>query len=117
MDKTKLKLLKYILDHCKDGYKVLDTQNVLKSIKKYRGKFELFEKDVNYLKQMNYIDLKYIDSSNFCLAIKDNTRIFQENLKIENHSKKNLLLILLFSSIASGIMSFVGAFIAVMMLR
>ena len=117
MDKTKLRLLKYILKHCKDGYKVLDIQNVLKCIKKYRGKFEMFEKDINYLKQMNYIDLKYIDNSNFCLAIKDNTRIFQENLKIENHSKKHLLLIMIFSAIASGIMSFVGAFVAVMMLR
>lgn len=117
MDKRKLLLLKYLLDNCSDGYKVLDTQKVIQLLKKYKGSFQLFEKDIEYLKQMNYIDLKYIDDINFCLTIKDNSRILQENLKVERGSRRQFLFMMLATMLSSGIMAFLGAFFAILIIR
>ena len=117
MDKRKLLLLKHLLNNCSDGYKVLDTQKVIQSLKKYKGSYQLFEKDIEYLKQMNYIDLQYIDDINFCLTIKDNSRILQENLKIERGSKRQFLIMLVMSMITSGIMAFFGAFLATIIFK
>ena len=91
MDKRKLLLLKYLLNNCSDGYKVLDTDKVLQSNKKYKGNYEQLEEDILYLKSRKYIDLKYIDSSNLCLSVLDNSRILQENLKMDSTTKKEYL--------------------------
>lgn len=112
MDKRKLLLLKYLLNNCNDGYKVLDTTKVMIAIKKYKNNYENFEKDIDYLKQMNYIDLKYIDENSLCLSIMDNSRIFQENLKVNRSSKKEYFLIMILTMILSGIMAFLGSFLA-----
>lgn len=117
MDKRKLILLKYLLDNCNHGYKVLDTKKLLSTIKKYRNNYQLLENDIEYLKQMQYIDLKYIDDINLCLCIKDNSRILQENLKVEKGSKNQSILNLILTVFVSGIMSFVGAFLAIIITR
>ena len=117
MDKRKLTLLKYLLDNCSDGYKVVDTKKLLTTIKKYKNNYESLEKDIKYLQQMQYIDLKYMDNLNLCLCTKDNSRILQENLKIENGSKKQVLLNLILTIFISGVMSFVGAFLAIIITR
>lgn len=117
MDKRKLLLLKYLLENCIDGYKVLSTTQVLKCLKKYKNDFVVFEKDVEFLAQRKYIDLKYIDEDNLCVAIMDNSRILQENIKIERGNKKEMRTFLLFTSILSGIMAFIGSFLAIIILR
>lgn len=117
MDKRKLLLLKYLLNNCSEGYKVIDTQKILVSIKKYKKNYEMLLQDIEYLKQMQYIDLKYMDEMNLCLSIKDNSRIFQENLKVEKSSTRHMQLYLILTMIASGIMSFIGAFLAILLLR
>ena len=91
MDKRKILLLKYLSKQCNENYKVLECGTILKSIKSYKNNFELLKKDMNYLNQYKYIDLKYIDQDNVCLIIKDNSRIIQENLKIEKVLKRNYL--------------------------
>jgi len=116
MEKRKLLLLKFLLNNCSDGYKVLDTNKVLSQLNKYKGNYELFEKDIEYLKRMNYIDLKYIDKLSLCLCIKDNSRILQENLKVESGTKKQFIIMIIISMIISGIMSFVGAYLALLIL-
>lgn len=112
MDKRKLLLLKYLLINCSDGYKVLDTTIVMNAIKKYKNNYDNFEKDIDFLKQMNYIDLKYIDENSLCLSIMDNSRIFQENLKVNRSFKKEYLLLMVLTMILSGIMAFLGGFLA-----
>lgn len=117
MDKRKLSLLKYLLNNCSEGYKVIDTQKILVSIKKYKKNYEMLVKDIEYLKQMQYIDLKYIDEMNVCLSIKDNSRILQENLKVEKSSTRQMQLYLILTMVATGIMSFIGAFLAILLIR
>lgn len=95
----------------------MDTKQVISAIGKYNGKFELFEQDIEFLKQMDYIDLQHIDEDNFCLSIEDNSKIVEENIKVEKKSKRHLRYVLFLSMLVSGIMSFLGAFVATLLLR
>lgn len=114
MDKRKLLLLKYLTSHSGDGYKILETKVVLSSIKKYKNDYKTLSKDINFLKSRKYIDLKYIDEDNMCLMVLDNSRILQENIKIEKGNKKDLLTMMIITALASGFMAFVGSFLAIM---
>jgi len=117
MEKRKILLLNYLLKNCQDGYKVMETLKVMTCSKKYKNNYELFVKDIEYLKQRKFIDLKYLDESNICLTMLDNSRIMQDNIKAESgFIKKNLGLFVVFS-IVSGIMSFAGAFLALLIFR
>ncbi len=112
MDKKKILLLNYLTKNCSNGYKVLDVDKIMHAIKKYKNNFDLFSKDIEYLCQRKYIDLKYLDKNNICLTILDNSRIFQENIKIEKDMKSRYTWILLLCSIISCVASFAGAFLA-----
>lgn len=118
MDKRKLLLLKFLLDKCSDGgYKVLDTAKLYSAHKKYNDNFKALENDLNFLKTYKYIDIKYIDKTNTCLCILDNSRIFQENLKLERATRRGYATSLIVNMIVSGLMAFVGAFLAVILTR
>lgn len=115
MDKRKLLLLKFLLNNCNEGYKVIETSKFYSAIKKYKGNFAWLESDIDYLKRYKYIDLKYIDDNNVCLSIMDNSRILQENIKVERNLAKQMKLYMVITMIVSGLLSFVGAFVAVLL--
>lgn len=112
MEKRKLTLLKYLLNNCGDGYSVLDVSKILSRIKLYKNKINYLEEDIQYLKSLNYIDLKYIDNESLCLSILDNSRVVQENIKTEKLTKKTYKFFMFLTAILSGLMAFLGTFIA-----
>ncbi len=117
MDKRKLILLKYLLEHSGDGYKVLDTNEVINAIGKYKGDYQQFEIDIYALKSLGYIDLKYIDQDNLCLSISDNSHVFQENMKIQHISRRSNRMFIIMNMLLSGLMAFIGAFLACIIFR
>lgn len=117
MNKRKLLLLKYFLNNCDNGYKVLEISKILLGNKRYKGDISSLSEDIEYLKTYKYIDVKYMDNKNICLSILDNTRIFQENIKIEKVSHRSQLSGIFINMICSGIMAFLGAFLAIILLR
>jgi len=112
MDKRKTLLLKYLISHCKEGYWILDIAKIFSAIKKYKNNFEQLEKDIEYLKSLNFIDVKYLDEESICLSILDNSRILQANLKNDSTTQKKFMLYMIISAIISGFMAFAGAFLA-----
>ncbi len=117
MDKRKILLLKYLTAKCGNGYKVLETSTVLAELNKYKKDYGEFKNDIEFLRSRKYIDVKYIDEDNICLLVLDNSRVLQENLKIEHGNKKSLVFMMILTSILSGIMAFIGSFLAIMILR
>ena len=117
MDKRKLVLLKYLLENCGDGYKVLDTIEVMTAIGRHKDEYQQFETDIYALKSLGYIDLKYIDQENLCLSISDNSHVFQENMKIQRISRNNNRTFIIINMILSGLMAFIGAFLASLICR
>lgn len=117
MDKKKINLLKYLSKNCTDTYKVLETNKVLSSLKKYKGDYDCLKKDVEYFAKRRYIDLKYFDEDSICVSLQDNLHILEENLKVEeNLSKKFVSMLTIFSCI-SCITAFLGAFLALLIFR
>jgi len=117
MDKRKLKLLNFFLNSCNNGYKVIDNSKIFSAIKQYKSNFEFLKFDIEYLKTYRYIDLKYIDECNVCLSILDNSRIFEENLRLNKFSKKSYFVSLIINATISGLMAFIGAFLAIILTR
>jgi hypothetical protein len=117
MDKRKLRLLRFFVNNCDSGYKVIDVPKIYSVIKKYKNNFELFSSDINFLKQHKYIDVKYLDDVNVCLSVLDNSHILQDNIKSDRSVNKKFLLSLTFNAIFSGIMAFLGAFFAIIITR
>lgn len=117
MNKRKLLLLKYLLQRCESGYKIVETPKVIAYLKKHKATYDILVEDINFLQTYKYIDLKYIDESNICYTVLDNTRILQENLKLEKSAHKGYLSVLIINIFVSGLMAFIGAFLAVLVLR
>lgn len=117
MEKRKLTLLRYLLNNCDSGYKVIDVEKIVSAIKKYKRNFALLNEDIQYLSQHKYIDVKYIDELNICLSILDNTHVFQDNIKSDRSINRRYIISLLISMLFSGVMAFVGAFLAILLTR
>ena len=117
MDKRKVCLLKYLLENCENGYKVLEISSLFRSLRRYKNDFDFLQEDINFLKQYRYIDVKYIDEDNICLSVLDNTRIYQENLKATRGSRAGYIMSLMMNMLFSGVMAFIGAFLAIILIR
>jgi hypothetical protein len=117
MEKRRLLLLRYLIEHCGDGYKVLDVKKIFSKIKKYRNSFDFLSKDIHFLSQHKYIDLKHIDKTNICLSILDNCHVYQDNLKSDKLANRKYLLSVVINMIISGVMAFAGAFLAILIFR
>lgn len=117
MEKRKLVLLKYLIENCGDGYKVLDIKKIFNKIKKYKNNFNMLSKDLNYLSQHKYVDLKHIDESNICVCILDNSHVYQDNLKSDKLANRKYLISVVINMVVSGIMAFAGAFLAIILIR
>lgn len=117
MDKKKILLLKYLTAMTGNGYKVLETSAILNSLNRYKKDYAELKKDIEFLRARKYIDVKYIDENNICLMVLDNSRVLQENLKIEHGNKKSLFIMMILTSVISGIMAFLGSFLAIIILR
>ena len=60
MDRRKLRLLKYFLSKCNDGYKVIEVANLFKCIKRYKSNTKLLGEDIEFLKKYNLF--KYLEN-------------------------------------------------------
>lgn len=117
MNKRKLLLLRYFLNNCDGGYKVFDVSKIFLENKKYKGDYAQLEQDVNFLNTYKYIDVKYIDKASICLCILDNSKIFQENLKVSRTQHVGQVTAILITAILSGVMAFLGGFLAMLLFR
>lgn len=105
------------MNNCDGGYKVIEVSKVFLAIKKYKGDFSALEEDVNFLKTYKYIDVKYLDNKNICLCVLDNSKIFEENLKVNRSQNFKGMTMAIITMIFSGLMAFVGAFLAIILFR
>ena len=115
LDKQNLKIVKKLNKLCEGGtYKVFEYQQLTKD---FNSKQTSIKNDLNYLKENEYIDIKYSDDSVVCLCLLPKARQVQEDLKTPRYSFTAIMKMLLISGIFSGIMAFLGAFIATLIIK
>ena len=115
LDKQNYKIIKSLQKMCPDGsYKVFDIIDLTKSI---NVKKEAFYNDLKYLKDNEFIDIKYTDETDVCLCILPKARQLEEDEKSKKYSHFNIMKVMLLSGILSGIMAFLGAFVAMLIIK
>lgn len=119
MDKRTEKLLKIINELCNEGsYKVVEVSEVLSKLpKKFNLSVEDLQNMVKYLEERDYIDVKFIDDKNMCVSSLPKGRLHFENILSQNKITNAYKKLFICSIIVSGVMSFLGAFLAILILK
>lgn len=115
IDKQNLKIIKQLQKLCADGsYKVFELDELIKSL---GIKKDALNNDLKYLKDNEYIDIKYADDNVVCLCILPKSRQVEEQENSKKYSHFNIMKVMLISGIFSGIMAFFGAFVAMLIIK
>ena len=112
LDKRTEAVLQILSEQAKDGYTVLQKQQLLKLLpQKYQLDTKNFCATVSFLKEQGYVDVKYQDKDSICLSVTVKAKNHLEGLgetkgaKIVSNQFGLLLLLV-------GACAFVGAFVA-----
>jgi DNA-binding MarR family transcriptional regulator len=118
LDKRTEKLLRIINELCNEGYKVVEIAEVLSKLpKKYNLSITDIKNMLKYLEERDYVDVKFIDEKNMCVSSLPKGRLHFENILNQNKITNAYRKLFVCSIIVSGIMSFLGAFLAILILK
>lgn len=115
LDKQNTKIIKKLQVLCPDGaYKVFELDELCKM---FAVEKDALDNDFKYLKDNEFIDIKYTDETVVCLCLLPKSRQLEEQEKAKSYSHLNIMKVLLLSGIFNGIMAFLGAFIAMFIIK
>lgn len=119
LDKKTLITLKVLNLICEDDvYKVVDYDGLMSHFpKKVKCDKSKLEDVLNYLKAGQYIDIKYSQDDTYCLCVMPKGKMFLEDTDSDIKTMSRFTKLLFACSITSGIMAFLGAFLAIMILK
>ena len=115
LDKKTETVLQILSENAKDGYTVLKKRSLLELVpQKFQMDMHTFCSILSFLKEQEYIDVKYHDKDSICLCVTAKTRNHLEGLGDTKGAKLvgnqfGLLLTLV------SLCAFVGAFLAVLL--
>ena len=115
LDKQNIKILKKLQKLCPDGsYKVFDLSEL---ISLFNVSKDALDNDLKHLKDNEYIDIKYADDNVICLCLLPKSRQLEEQESAKSYSHLNIMKVMLIAGIFSGIMAFLGAFVAILIIK
>ena len=118
LDKRSEKLLKYINNLGGESYKVIELVEILDKLpKKYHYTIKDIQNILKFLEEREYIDIKFVDDKNMCVAALPKGRTYFENILQQNQITKAYRRLFISSMIVSGLMAFLGALIATYFLK
>lgn len=114
MDLRTEKFFEIINELCKDGnYKVLEIAEILQMLpKKYHFSYKDLQNMLKYLTEHDFVDVKFVDEKNLCVASLPKGRLHLENQSKESKTADAFRKLFISSVIVSGLMSFLGGFLA-----
>ena len=111
LDKLCKKILKLLIELCSDSsYSIIEITEILVGL---GGKVdvELLMKYITHMSNNQYIDVKYIDDKQVCLAIMPKAKGLDEENKNKKKATNKYLRMAIIMAIISAISGFVGAFL------
>ena len=119
MDIKTEKFFEIINDFCKDGnYKVLELEEIQGLLpRKYQFSSKDLQTMLKYLSEHDYIDVKFVDNKNLCVSTLPKGRVEMENQIKEDKTSTTYKRLFIASIVVSGLMSFIGAFVATILLK
>lgn len=119
MDLRTEKFYEIINELCKDGsYKVLEIAEILQMLpKKYHFTYNELQNILKYLSEHDYIDIKFVDEKSLCVASLPKGRLHLENHMIESKTARAYKKLFICSIVVSGLMAFLGGFLASLLFK
>ena len=97
-----------------DSYSILDISDILAELTQ-KIEADVLAKYIDYLANNEYIDVKYIDQKQICMALLPKAKNIDEEKKITKNAMKKNAGFVTFVAIISAICGFVGAFLGSML--
>ena len=115
LDRECFKVLKRLLKQGESGsYKVYDWDELSKMTS---IKLDSLKQDISHLKNNGYIDVKYTDDNEICVSVLPRGRELREEQELAIYSHHSMMKVLLISGVFGGLMAFLGAFLAMLIIR
>ena len=86
-------------------------------MKKLKLEEEGLKKNLEFLQERNFVDLKYFDENEICLSILPKGRVHNEEVEEEKKEKIDYYKLAIISSLGSAIFAFLGGFLAFILLK
>lgn len=118
LDKLNTKLLKELNNLCDGGsYKVLELNEIIASMPKFKMQFDTLKQNLEYLKEREYLDIKYFDENEVCLCVMPKGRLHSEEIAEQKKQVKSFYKVLIVTSISSALFAFLGALLGWIVLK
>ncbi len=119
LDRKTLGFLKELNSLCGEGsYKVIDSAALIeKAPKRLALNEDVIEDMLKYLKQNEYIDIKYSENKVYCLTVLSKGRALFEKIKDDSKLKSSFRKYVFWSVLGSAVAAFLGAFLAVWLFK
>ena len=117
LDKRTSTLLKYIVSCCETGtYTIISISDMINIFeKKYKIDSIAIGQMLTYLKDREYLDIKYGDEKCYCVCPLPKARIDYENTQNIQKNNKKIEKIAFFCVILSFLLGFLGSFLGVVL--
>ena len=120
LDKLNTKIIRVLNSMCDNSstYKILSLSDIIQKVGKgSKMDIESLTKNLEFLSGRDYIDIKYIDEKDVCLALLSKARIHDEEVEGVKKEKQKYYKLATFSSIVSAVAAFLGAFLAIVLFK
>ena len=120
LDKLNTKIVKVLNGMCDNSstYKILSLNDIIQKVgKNFNIDVESLTKNLEFLSSRDYIDVKYIDEKDVCLALLSKARIHDEELEGIRKEKNKYYKLATFSAVMSALAAFLGAFLAIVLFK
>ncbi len=114
LDKLNMNLIKNLNNLCEDSaaYKILDISQILDKMAKFKLDYTILNNNLTYLQEHEFIDIKYLDENEVCLAMLPKARVHAEEIKASNKEKNKFYKLAIWSSVGSFLAAILGGFLA-----
>lgn len=119
LDKISAKLIKVLNKlSVKNTYNVLELREILNNLQdKNKMDEEVLLKNLEYLAEREFIDIKYSDENEVCLCLLPKSRRVGDEMEEIAKIKKNYISLAIISSIFGFAFAFLGAFLAIILFK
>ncbi len=114
LDKKCMKILTQLNKLCNNTYKVFEKPE-LQSL--FSSSEESLQNTLSFLKEHQLIDIKYDDENVVCLCVTPKAIAEVEEKQDDTFYNKKIIKIMLFNCLFCAISSFVGAFLAMLIIK
>lgn len=114
LDKLNTNLVKNLNELCDDSadYKILEVSKILDSMIRFKLDYEILSNNLTYLQDHEFVDIKYLDENEVCLAMLPKARMHTEEMKATKKEQNKYFKLAIWSSVGSFLAALIGGFVA-----